>query len=229
LTTALVIFSRLPKAEAALKTITGKADLDEKLWNNLYVHTRSIAEASFLPVFSFTENEQQGNSFAEKIIAASETIFNKGFDNIILIGADTPGLKASNILNAEKELAAGKMIVAGPDKRGGIFLLGLNKKAFCKKAFLQFGWQTRSLFSEIKKYAAGFSHTFFTSALQDINNCNDAFLSANAYLGNSSWHTLLYKYIKKKKPFLFNHFVQLHLSVLQYCKGLRAPPFVAAL
>ncbi|MEO5944872.1 MAG: DUF2064 domain-containing protein [Ferruginibacter sp.] len=229
MTTALVIFSRLPKAEAAVKTITGKADLDEKLWNNLYVHTKSIAEASFLPVFNFTEKEQQGNSFAEKIIAASETIFNKGFDNIILIGADTPDLKASHILNAEKELAVGKMIVAGPDKRGGIFLLGINKKAFCEKAFLQFPWQTRNLFSALKKYAEKFSHTFFNCTLQDVNNCKDAFASANAYFSNVSWRIFLYKCIKEPAFFLCYNFVQLHLTALQYCKGLRSPPVFSLL
>ena len=97
-----------------------------------------------LPYFHFSEKEQQGNSFGERYIHAIQSVYNKGFENIITIGNDTPHLQTRHLVETAEKLQ-NNPIVLGPSKDGGYYLMGLRKSHFDTALFLKLPWQTSSL------------------------------------------------------------------------------------
>lgn len=189
--TAILIFCRLPHEEMLHKRISTKIDANLALWQFLYNKTFEEAEKTGLPIIAFSEENQKGKTFAEKISNAINDTYNRGFENLIVLGTDCPKISQRQIEAAHKELLIGKQIVAGQDKRGGIYLLGLNKKAFKAENFLGFSWQTNSLFNDIKKFAVEFSFTKLSSILNDLNSAKDAATIFNYVLINKHFKMLL--------------------------------------
>lgn len=67
-------------------------------------------------------HRQAGRNFAARFENAVERIAQLGYDEIVAIGRDCPGLRASDIESAFAELAS-KKLVLGPDHRGGCYLI----------------------------------------------------------------------------------------------------------
>jgi glycosyltransferase A (GT-A) superfamily protein (DUF2064 family) len=224
--TAILIFSRLPQTEARHKKITGNINADTELWVNLNTHVNKIAASTLLPIIKYNEIDQHGNSFAEKFTNAATFVFEEGYDNIIIIGSDCPDLKREHLIYATNKLANGNEIVAGPDKRGGIYLLGINRSAFNKEAFLKFSWQTRFLFLELKNYASTFKHSILTTYLQDVNSTEDALSVSSLFYCNKSWHTLIIALLQKFSFFYRDTFSFIKSYLSAATLALRAPPIL---
>ena len=221
---AILVFSRLPHTEAKHKIISGNLQTDVLLWQHLYEHTLDVSNSTHLPVILSCEKDQSGNSFAEKISEAISSAFNTGFENIIVLGGDFPNLTKNLIINVHRELSRGAKIVAGPDTRGGIYILGLNKAAFNKETFSEFKWQTRNLFSDIKSYSSLFSHVLLKSHLTDINSKTDAQLSTNYFSGNKSWKQLVMKVLGILPSYCRSNFNAIKSYLDSTKLALRAPP-----
>lgn len=222
--TALLVFSRLPKTEAGIKKLFDTKDKNEILWQDLYRHTASITRGLNLTIINFTEREQQGNTFAERLTEAASSVFSRGFENIIIIGSDCPGLQKSHIKNAHDALINGKDIIAGRDKRGGVYLLAFNKKVFSNEAFLNFSWQTKFLFSELKNYSSSFNFEILSPVLRDINTLSDARISASELPATHSLRIFIIKFLSPLHDFIIfvSHYVR--SASLRSNTGLRAPP-----
>lgn len=221
--TAIVLFSRTPNAEAAAKPLTGDESTDILLFSRLYDHTYSIAKHSGLPVIIYDEQKQQGNSFGEKIETALEETFAAGYENIIVIGNDCIQLTEQCIRNTLRQLQAGKQLVAGPDKRGGLYLFGINKAAFSGKEIRAFSWQTPRLFREFKKYSDRYT-SFFLCSKSDINHSGDLLKSASYFSPNALWRSLLRRLIHRRRtiyqfPANLYHYIRCYADI-----PLRAPP-----
>ena len=226
--TAILVFSRLPHSEARHKKLTGNEEIDTLLYKHLYSHTVSIAKSFFLPTLIYTDNEQVGCSFAEKITHAISDVFNKGFQKVIVLGSDCPELKRKHIAAAYGKLSGGSKIVAGPDKRGGVFLLGVDKSAFDRRKFLSFNWQTNSLLTELRDYASSFSFACIPSVLQDIHTCRDAQLSASVYFSIKSWAKLVASIFSKSHYYYHFKFRFFKSNLPINNLALRAPPLFMA-
>ena len=70
-------------------------------------------------------HRQVGRGFTARFENAVERIAQLGYDEIVAIGRDCPGLRASDIERAFAELAS-KKLVLGPDHRGGCYLIGFH-------------------------------------------------------------------------------------------------------
>jgi glycosyltransferase A (GT-A) superfamily protein (DUF2064 family) len=70
-------------------------------------------------------HRQAGRDFAGRFENAVERIAQLGYDEIVAIGRDCPGLGASDIERAFSELAS-KKLVLGPDHRGGCYLIAFH-------------------------------------------------------------------------------------------------------
>ena len=171
--TAILIFSRLPQEEILHKKISSDKVADLAVWQHLYERTFNAAERTGLPIIACREQEQHGKNFAEKITNAINSAFSKGYENLIVLGADCAQLSQKHIDLAYTQLRAGKEIVAGRDMRGGIYMLGLKRHAFNSRRFLSFNWQTNKLFKDIAAYAGSFSFAAIASVLKDINTAKD--------------------------------------------------------
>ena len=85
---------------------------------HLFTNGRSDAPSTF------QWHAQSGVTFAERLDLALEEISDLGYDEIVVIGSDCPGLTTTDITAAFAGLAS-KRLVLGPDHRGGCYLIGL--------------------------------------------------------------------------------------------------------
>ncbi|NKI26834.1 DUF2064 domain-containing protein [Arenibacter sp. 6A1] len=142
--TAILVFAHSSQEEMKHKPLQHGAVIFEALSQ----HTLKTVKKTKLPYFHFTEKEQRGASFGERFVHAIASVFNMGFTQLITIGNDAPLLRASDIVQAAKQLDEGHFIL-GPSKDGGFYLMGLQKSCFNAHSFLALPWQTKSVATQI--------------------------------------------------------------------------------
>jgi glycosyltransferase A (GT-A) superfamily protein (DUF2064 family) len=167
--TAILIFANSAIAETRRK----KTLANLNLFHALTERTLQTAKTSGLPYFHFTEKEQQGTSFGARFSNAIQAIYDKGYKNVITIGNDSPQLKASHIIEAEKQLQLGKTVL-GPASDGGFYLMGLHCSNFDPNLFLRLPWQRFGLFNKISQLFESYdSHVHRLPVLHDIDSEKD--------------------------------------------------------
>ncbi len=168
--TAILIFANSAQFESSIKTFSKS----EVLFNELNRQTLAKVKKSGLPYFLFSEKEQQGENFGERYVNAIQSIYNKGFENVITIGNDTPHLQTSQLTKAAKTLKKNP-IVLGPSIDGGYYLMGLHKSQFNPDVFLKLPWQTSRLTASITRLLSSKKiDVFFLKKLRDIDEVFDA-------------------------------------------------------
>lgn len=140
--TAILIFANSANAES--KKIPQAHALFQCL-NQDIVHK---AKATQHPYFVFSEHNQQGATFGDKLRNAVDAVFQQGFDYVITVGNDTPQLTVGNLKKAVKNAEENKLTF-GPSKDGGFYLMTFDKNTFYQKDISQCRWQSSFLFQDI--------------------------------------------------------------------------------
>lgn len=152
--TAILIFSRTAREEASAKQfgrhLTAAQNL--RVAQLLIRRTQRMARRTGLRVFTVSGAQQRGNTFGQRFTNAIGAIFSKGYERVITIGTDCPGLNPQILLDAAQQLAQDK-IVSGADHQGGIYFLGLSRSHFHPGLLSELPWQTGQDFNEIRRYA----------------------------------------------------------------------------
>ena len=143
---ALLIFALSPEEELQQKSLSG----EKGLYALLNQHTLSLAKSLGIPYFHFTEKDQVGNNFGERYTNAIKKVFSQGYDGIITIGNDTPGLSRKHLKNAYSNLLTGKAVL-GPSLDGGFYLLAIPKSSFSEQEFLSISWKTAHVFRQMRR------------------------------------------------------------------------------
>ena len=227
--TAILFFSRTEKEEAVHKQFLPSKNkkANKKIAACLVKNSLNVVEKTNITYFYIDSNHQYGSTFGEKLSNAIQSIFNKGFNNVISIGNDCPNLSEKDILKAANNLEKG-ITTIGPTVDGGIYLLGINEKSFCFDKFKNLNWQTNTLVSELKNYFSTQSKTFISL---DKKGDIDSFTDLNTYLNHDS-NSQFSIAIKEIINTLLTQF-QLHFNQVSTRKpnaflfGLRAPPLAA--
>ncbi len=179
--TALLLFSRTAKQEAYCKNFFSKNiySQNEKLAERLIDRTKKIAKQTALPFFTIDEKQQCGKSFGERLSNAMADIFEKGFQQVIVIGNDCPLVSTAIINQAVDELRKSDLILA-PTRKGGAYLLGVTKEKFEKDYFKNIQWQTSAVFEQLCQYAEENQlSSYHLACLDDINDYADLLNSLN--------------------------------------------------
>lgn len=167
--TALLLFALSPEEEGRHKSFLEKTPL----LHSLNEQAKSIAKESGLPFFHFDEAKQIGTDFGSRFANAIQAVYDLGFDAVITIGNDSPNLSAAHIQQAVKELQYGSAVL-GPSFDGGFYLMGLSKDQFNKASFLNFSWNSTSVFTELKNHLEFHEHRLVTlDKLHDIDFLSD--------------------------------------------------------
>jgi glycosyltransferase A (GT-A) superfamily protein (DUF2064 family) len=146
--TALLLFTRTASQEAAAKKfVRSDKTKSEKVSQRLIQHSLRQVQQSGLPYFVISPEKQRGNSFSERFTNAIEEVFAKGYQHVIAIGSDAPQITAGLLVHAAGAMEQSSILL-GPDKRGGIYLLGISSKSYCRKTLLGFRWNSADLFSD---------------------------------------------------------------------------------
>src|SRR5262249_14084805 len=136
----VLVFARLPRHERRCKPLVDGASateveaLHERLLRRTLAVARRVGVHTGLattgdgPAGGVEGGRQSGETFAERLRNAVEQAFASGWREIVVVGADAPGLDAHHLRRAFQWLAATDQPRAaiGPARDGGYYLLALN-------------------------------------------------------------------------------------------------------
>ena len=202
-----MVYAICPRIQADKKAIFGSVHFQKslELFEKLQDNTKRIAAESGLETFWIFDHEQQGKSFGEKYSNAFQNLFEQGYEKIISIGNDIPGLTAAHILQAEKELLYLPSVL-GPSIDGGNYLIALSSTAFEKTSFTNLPWNSQRLHQALK------------SLLQSRQGENVQ-VAQLEYLIDIDDFTSFYNYKKHLKSGDFYRFIiRLLLSIITFAK-----------
>lgn len=170
--TAILLFTRTASQEAEKKQFVSEGKKkNTKISQRLISASLRKIKRSQLPYFVISSDQQQGKSFGERFTNAIEAVFLKGYDKVIAIGNDSPQLTPQLLIHAANELSY-KKLVLGPDKRGGIYLLGISRNAFNRNHLLNFHWNSPHLYQDFIKWRN--DNNFSCTILPRLRDVNDA-------------------------------------------------------
>ncbi|WP_158840975.1 DUF2064 domain-containing protein [Polaribacter sp. L3A8] len=166
--TAILIF-----ANSAEKEVERKSFLSADVFSALNAQTLKLVEKSGIAYFLISEKQQIGTSFGDRFSNAIQGVFNKGFDNVITIGNDTPHLKTHHLVDTLQQLETNNLVL-GPSRDGGFYLMGIQKAHFDKESFIKLPWQTNRLHKSIANIATSKNLEIqFLELLNDIDSKED--------------------------------------------------------
>jgi glycosyltransferase A (GT-A) superfamily protein (DUF2064 family) len=168
--TAVLLFAQSDKVESAIKPIAYNKKQNDLLWQKMNQKVLRTIQKTKLPYFISNENTQEGLCFGEKLSHAIQSVFDQGFEKVIVIGNDSPGLTAKHLQNACLGLKNNKWVF-GPDCRGGTYLIGVSKSVFNAALFAKINWRTTQVLRQLKGLSLG--QAIPLSPLGDLNAKTD--------------------------------------------------------
>lgn len=159
---ALIIFARNP-VRGKVKTRLAATMGDDKalsIYQSLLEHTVQITQQlpcdpyvfyadgiSLNDIWSddrYLKKNQEGKDLGQRMLHAFDTLFQQGYQKIIIIGTDCFELSSSILLDAFTVLDE-KQVVIGPSEDGGYYLLGM--RHFFPFLFEEKAWSTDTVCS----------------------------------------------------------------------------------
>jgi rSAM/selenodomain-associated transferase 1 len=114
---------------------------------------------------------QTGNNLGERMCNAFKDGFDKGYENIILIGSDLPDISES-IINKAFETLKHKDTVFGPAEDGGYYLIGM--KQLHTFIFNEKPWSTSTLLEDtLEELQSDIISVGLMQTLNDIDTFED--------------------------------------------------------
>lgn len=218
LQTAILIFANTSEKDVMEKSIPNGKELFDHLNTHIFEETQKTA----LPVFLFSEDTQRGANFGERFANAIADVFDKGFQQVITVGNDSPDLKAADILEAHYNLLSGQSTV-GPSADGGTYLIGIQKSTFDKISFASLPWQTSFLRQSLDIYLRDRGSVVKSlSYKQDIDSYDDLkyFLDRHRQISSDFQRILLELTKNRHSVFSYSELFQLeYADTALYNKG----------
>ena len=142
---------------------------------------------------------QEGKNLGERMKNCFTQAFTNGYQQVILIGSDSPDLPADILLKALDELQTND-VVLGPSSDGGYYLIGFQNKSFDPSVFNDIHWGTASVFSEtMQKIRKMKYHHSILPIWSDVDTLADlkSLIKRNQNTSFTSSSTMTY--LKQKK------------------------------
>ena len=123
---------------------------------------------------SFAVHFQRGASFGERLENAVESLAHLGYQDIVIVGQDCPGLEPADVRRAFALLDTCALVV-GPDHRGGCYLIAIHAKD--RMMLKGVVWQKNKDFRQIQR---GFhpNDTCILPVKLDLDTLGDVYLLA---------------------------------------------------
>ena len=119
------------------KEISTSVSADKAVYYSVKIRKNDIWDASI-----FQKYQQKGEDLGARMYNAFQNGFDKGYENIIIIGSDLYDLSSKEIDNAFTELESSDVVI-GPAIDGGYYLLGMSK--LHAKVFKNKDWGTETV------------------------------------------------------------------------------------
>lgn len=225
--TVILAFVRSPQEEARCKPLLQQASYARRLRLACLLNERAckVARQTGLPLLVIDSEQQQGQGFGQRFANALQQAFDKGYEQVIALGNDCLQLAPEHLLQAEKGLQMAP-IVLGPATDGGIYLLGLHRRAFDPSSLIDLPWEQPSLFSGLLGYAK--AKELPCALLPDADDADTpaAFLAALRKLPLSDFKQQLLRILDQPaQPLNLNHQAK-PLIANWLTPELRGPPIL---
>ncbi len=231
--TALAIFTRTAREDARRKRVLPHLSqvANERLVAHLQHQTLEAAQQSGLPVVVIDTEKQRGRSFAERLHNAFQDTFAAGFDRVLLIGADGAECRPELLQQSIDALPdAGQSAILGPDRRGGDWLIGLDRETFNQLDFAVIPWHSSrvhaALTAQLQQTGAVL---LFAAKAADVNTHHDlrAFALENTTDRRIQALLRLKKALETTAPLSVQNDILLPDAVAHAAHILRGPPQAA--
>lgn len=148
--TAILVFGNSAQREAEIKHFAPGlgAMVNERIAQGLIHKTLQTVSQAQLSVVTCFGPQQQGPDFGSRLANALESTFCQGFEQVIVVGTDSPTLTVSHLHQAYDHLLAGRMAL-GPSIDGGVYLLAIRRQDYKRQNFLSWAWQSEGLLTSI--------------------------------------------------------------------------------
>ncbi|MFY0600520.1 MAG: DUF2064 domain-containing protein [Cyclobacteriaceae bacterium] len=173
---AILLFARTAEKQSAAKLLSHDTDSNFQIHSAFHERAFDIASESGFPVFHHDETLQFGNTFGERLSNSIASVFNQGYEKVIVLGDDCPNLSVGDVDQASSLLEENQMVL-GPDERGGAFLIGLSQSAFDWEEISRLPWQSNQLLTSFEKLVIASNQSLaLISTKFDINTEEDLIL-----------------------------------------------------
>lgn len=222
--TAILIFSRTATAEARHKTIAGRHTHNITAHKYLLNKTISNVKDTGIPYFHFTEKEQLGATFEDRLQNSFNRVFQEGYENIICIGSDCPQLAVTHLAEGKIAVERGAACF-GADNNGGVYLIAISQKQFKAGIFEDISWHSSKVFAQLKQNfeKSGIVYTLL-SPCRDINDTKDLLNYLKAREINSSLKWVLLTLLGFKRQFINAGLFRKLCMEVKSVSILRGPP-----
>ncbi len=181
--TGVLLFAESVQLQAEKKQLHKDANANYDLHRQFIAKSSNTVRKAGFDFFHFDETNQTSGSFGNRLASAASSLFAKGYDRIIIIGNDSPDLSPKVLIGADHRLK-NESIVLGPDYRGGVYLIGLNRDSFFSGAFEKLHWQADDLRRSFTQYARRYSKSIaWLKPKADFNE--EADLTTNYFLSSA--------------------------------------------
>lgn len=217
--TAILLFTNASSKEASRKRIAGATHLFEHLTQQTFLEAKKTG----LDVILFSDKLQKGNTFGERFSNAIAKVFEQGYQHIITIGNDSPGLHQQQLRLAAKNLQQ-QQNTLGPSLDGGVYLIALSKQQFHKESFAALPWQTAGVLTALQQYLSNTNRqaTYLLTPLKDLDAKQDLayFLKKYKQTKLTFVRILIALLQSKTKAFYYqNSFVSYYYTKFLFNKG----------
>lgn len=169
--TAVLLFALPDSVEAGRKRV---AQQSEQIWRALRTVARTKVQAAGLPLLESNRLIDHQGTFGAQLSAALSAVFAEGYERVICLGNDCPDLSVTDLKRAANALHDG-LSPMGPDRRGGVYLIGVNRAHFDAHGLAQLPWQTHFLADALRGYLARQGCRIFDLPVRaDLNQRVDA-------------------------------------------------------
>jgi Uncharacterized protein conserved in bacteria (DUF2064) len=120
----VLVFARLPRAEAGVKGLRCAEPLFRLAGRRLAAAVSALPDVDLLPVGGEARRlRQRGEDFGERLRNAFADARALGYETIVVVPGDVPGLGLPQLRRAF-DLLRDRPVVLGPSPDGGVYLLG---------------------------------------------------------------------------------------------------------
>lgn len=117
----------------------------------IFVFYQGPIDSHDYPKQDYFFHPQKGKDLGDKMSQAFQEVFEKGFDQVLIIGTDCYELKSKHLQEAFTAIKKNDVVI-GPARDGGYYLLGMRE--FSPNLFRGIAWSSESVLRATLKNAA---------------------------------------------------------------------------
>ena len=224
--TAVLVFGRTPEKESRAKFCNDTTALKgTQLARHLLNHTLEVAHQSEYKVLVYNSHRQTGLNFADRLANAIEDAFLQSYDQLIVIGSDCPGISATMINEAGKQMT-GTRVILSPAMDGGVNMIAIHKNSYKRSTFIQLDWEKKTLQASWKQYITNMDlEVHWLASMADVDSIKDLiYLVKSGTISGNLLVLLRFVLYSKAIQHIWTYLPSSQVSL--HHNGLRAPPAI---